>query len=343
LDRGPALAPVGPCRRGVPRPGPALPRLPDGRPDPLTPDAANAPKTLGGAGYEAWYVTANDGDGRGLWLRWTSFRPGRRSPVAPHAALWAFTFDRADPGRNIALKSTYPLTALELQRPFSVRLAGTELDLWGCRGRLAGARWDLRWESAEPEGFAFLDPRWQFISSVGNAGAQPRLRITGWVDSDAGRWDLRGAWGGQQHTWGSSHALEWNWGFAAGDWGWLDGATTRIRSRLGRVIAGTAVGSRLGDRRLEHNRPLTVLRSPAAMSPDGWRFAAGGLRLAVVPRREDLVGVRYDDPAGGSRVCYHTEVADLEVDLDGEVVRRPTAAAFEYASEAPLAGLPVRV
>jgi hypothetical protein len=68
--------------------------------------------------------------------------------------------------------------------------------------------------------------------------------------------------------------------------------------------------------------------------------------VEVRPRRSDLIGVTFHDPQGGSRVCYHTEVADLELRLTrGEEilarVRRPASAAFEYASESPVPGLPV--
>jgi hypothetical protein len=68
--------------------------------------------------------------------------------------------------------------------------------------------------------------------------------------------------------------------------------------------------------------------------------------VEVTPRRSDLIGVTYADPRGGSRVCYHTEVADLELRLTkgDEVVariRRPAATAFEYGTESPVPGLPV--
>jgi hypothetical protein len=54
------------------------------------------------------------------------------------------------------------------------------------------------------------------------------------------------------------------------------------------------------------------------------------------------------DPRGGTRVVYHTEVADLEMRLtqDDEVlarVRRAASAAFEYGSESPVPGLPVLI
>jgi hypothetical protein len=85
---------------------------------------------------------------------------------------------------------------------------------------------------------------------------------------------------------------------------------------------------------------------------DSWsaqaRLGPRRLHVEVAPRRSDLIGVTYSDPRGGSRVCYHTEVADLELRLTqgDEIlarVRRPAAAAFEYASESPVPGLPIMI
>jgi hypothetical protein len=86
------------------------------------------------------------------------------------------------------------------------------------------------------------------------------------------------------------------------------------------------------------------------MDADSWtaeaKLGPRRLHVAVTPRRSDLIGVTLADPRGGSRVVYHTEVADLELRLtqDDEVlarVRRPASAAFEYGSESPVAELPV--
>jgi hypothetical protein len=158
--------------------------------------------------------------------------------------------------------------------------------------------------------------------------------------------------GGQQHTWGTSHALGWNWGFASGPDFWLDGATSRVRSRLGRVLVGTAIGAQTGDHRFLFNGPVQVLRNRGPISPDAWKASAHlgdrSLHATVTPRREDLIGVTYADPRGGARFCYHTEVADLDLRLvrGSETlahVTRPAAAAFEYASETPLGGVPLTV
>ena len=87
-------------------------------------------------------------------------------------------------------------------------------------------------------------------------------------------------------------------------------------------------------------------RSRPRPGPRQARLGSRTLTAAIKPRREDLIGVTYTDPRGGARFCYHTEVADLEMRLiDGREkvaeVTRPASAAFEYASETPLAGVPL--
>lgn len=323
-------------------------------------DEANRPRCRDQAGtYEVWYLTVNQpAERRGFWLRYTTFNPGPTSDAEPHSALWAFAFHRDLPDRNQALKQRLPLEAVAYGDPFEIAIGDSRLGLQGCRGTLeaAGGRaaWDLAWTShAEP--FFFLEPRWQRLASAANVGAQPALEVSGWIDIGGERYELDRAPGGQQHTWGRRHALEWNWGFASGLGGrgdFVDGVSTRVRGPAGAPLGGTALGVRLGGRSLSLNSLPKTLRQSAQISPAGWDADVedGGLvaELAIRPRREDLVGVTYDDPAGGLRVCYHTEVADLELRLyEGrrEVAHEvhEAAAAFEYASQAPLAGLPPRL
>ncbi len=319
----------------------------------MNPNAANAARCQDRPGtYEAWYVTVNDGGGRGFWIRYTTLRPAAGIPADAHSALWAFAFDRNDPSSNWGAKALFPLDALQIEsQPFAIRLEGAVMTVGGCSGELqseiGSARWDLRWTSREPP-FAFLRPRWQGLSSVANIGAQPALTISGTLEVNGRTHRLDGAFGGQQHTWGTSHALSWNWGFASGRDFWVDGATSRVRSRLGRELVGTAMGAGAGEHRFIFNGPLQVLRNRGPISAEGWdaqaRIGDRVLRVSVKPRREDLIGVTYADPRGGERYCYHTEVADLDLRLTrrGETlarVTRPAGAAFEYATERPLPGL----
>ena len=321
-------------------------------------EAANTPRCQDRPGtYEAWYVTVSDpATRRGFWLRYTSLNPASGAGAEAHSALWAFAFDRDRPEANWGGRVIYPLGALRIsRRPFRLQLEGAALDRDGSAGQIhtegGSAAWDLRWESREPP-FPFLRPRWQALSSVANIGAQPALSVSGTVEVNGRAHRLDAAPGGQQHTWGSSHALEWNWGFASGADFWVDGATSRVRSRLSRVIVGTAVGARTGAHSFIFNGPVQVLRNRGPISPDGWRASARlgdrTLAVAITPRIEDLIGVTYDDPRGGHRYCYHTEVADLELRLTRATetlahIERPASAAFEYASETPLAGVPLTI
>ena len=321
-------------------------------------DAANAPRCQDRSGtYEAWYVTISDpASRRGFWIRYTTLNPASGITAEAHSAIWAFAFDRDHPEDNWGGKVTYPLHALQTSpQPFRLRLDGAVLGRDGCSGRVdterGSARWDLTWKSREPP-FPFLRPRWQGLSSVANIGAQPALMVSGTVEVNGRSYRLDAVPGGQQHTWGSSHALVWNWGFASGADFWVNGATSRVRSRFGRVLVGTAVGAQAADNRFLFNGPVRVLSNRGPISADGWNATAQlgdrMLRVAVTPRREDLIGVTYADPRGGARFCYHSEVADLELRLTRGTetlahIERPVAAAFEYASETPLAGVELTV
>ena len=322
-------------------------------------EAANAERCRNRTGrYEAWYVTVNDpSTRRGFWIRYTTLNPAPGTGIEPQAALWAFGFDHDDPSRNWGGRQVFPLSDMSSSsHPFRLGSNGAELGTGGCAGSLSSehgaARWQLEWTSREPAPFPFMNPRFQGISSVANIAAHPQLAVTGEIELDGRTHPLTGAFGGQQHTWGSRHALSWNWGFASGPDFWVDGVTSRVRSRLGRVVAGTALGALVAGEPFRHNGLRQVLSTPGTISADAWSAVAhvGDRRLEVDirPRREDLIGVTYTDPRGGSRYCYHSEVADLRVSFSREgrslaEIHRPAAAAFEYASDAPLEGVPLTI
>jgi hypothetical protein len=317
-------------------------------------DLANASRCQDRPGtYEAWYVTVNDRRGHGFWIRYTTLHPATGMSMESHSGLWVFAFDRNDPTANWGAKALSPLRALRIEsKPFAIRLEGATLTRDGCSGEVqsnrGNARWDLSWTSREPP-FPFLRPRWQGLSSVANIGAQPALAISGTIEINGRTHRLENAPGGQQHTWGSSHALSWNWGFASGPDFWLDGATSRVRSRFGRVLVGTAVGAGAVEHRFLFDHPLRILRNRGPISADAWdahaRLGDRVLSVSIRPRRDDLIGVAYADPQGGARFCYHTEVADLDLRLTDKNrtlahITQSGGAAFEYASELPLPGLP---
>ena len=319
-------------------------------------DAANAARCQDRTGtYEAWYVTVAEPERRrGFWIRYTTFNPARGVELEAHSAMWVFAFDHDDPSANWGAKVLFPLEDLQVQkRPFLLRLNDALLVHNGCSGQIhserGSASWNLRWDSRDVP-FPIPQPQWQMLSSVGNIGSQPALRVSGTIEINGKAHHLERAPGGQQHTWGSSHALEWNWGFASGDDFWFDGASSRVRSKLGRVLHTTALGAHTREHRFLFNGLVQMLSNRGPISPDGWtaqaRLGHRVLNVSVTPRREDLIGVAYSDPGGGTRFCYHTEVADLRLrlargDQPLAIINRPAAAAFEYASEEPVPGLSV--
>src|ERR1700730_11654024 len=246
----------------------------------MNPDAANAARCQDRPGtYEAWYVTINEPTRReGFWIRYSTLNPAPGAAAEAHSALWVFAFDHYDPASNWGTKAVFPLHALRVGgRPFAIRLQGATLERTGCSGEVhterGSARWELRWESREPP-FPFLRPRWQMLSSVANIGAQPALTVSGTIEINGRVHRLEGAPSGQQHTWGSSHAWARNWGFAAGTDFWSDGANSRVRSRFGRVLVGTAIGAKSGREVFAFNGPVQVLRNRGPISPDAWTARA---------------------------------------------------------------------
>jgi len=319
-------------------------------------DATNATRSRSRTGtYEAWYLSVADPARRqGCWIRYTSFNPARGVQDEAHSALWAFYFDHEDPGSNWGAKASFPLKEMQVRsRPFVLRIGGALLAHDGCSGEVHSERgtisWDLRWDSRERP-FPFLQPPWHAISSFANIASQPALKVSGTIGLNDRQVHLEHVPGGQGHTWGTRHALEWNWGYASGPDFWIAGGRSRARSRLGVELVGTAVGTHIRDNRFLLNGLFNVLGTRGPIAADSWtaeaRLGARRLHVEVTPRRADLIGVTYADPRGGSRVCYHTEVADLKLRLtQGDQVlarvRRPASAAFEYAAESPVPGLPV--
>jgi hypothetical protein len=321
-------------------------------------EAANAARYRGRTGaYEAWYVTVSDPAKRlGFWIRYTSFNPAPGVEAEAHSALWGFYFDHENPSANWGAKASFPLSSLQFQsRPFVLRIDDALLVRNGCSGEIESERgkmsWDLRWDSRERP-FPFLRPPWHMLSSVANIGVQPAIKVSGRIEVNGKPVYLEHAPGGQHHTWGTQHALEWNWGFASGDDFWVAGATSRVRSRLGPELIGTPVATHARQQRFIFNDPVHVLGTRGPIAPESWtaqaKLGSRQLHVAVTPRPSDLIGVTMPDPRGGSRVIYHTEVADLElrVTQHDEVlarVRRPASAAFEYGSESPVPGLSVLI
>jgi len=335
------------------------------------PSAPNAMRWSGAPGhYEVWYVSLTDrGSGCGAWLRFTLLAPAAERSDAPTCALWLMAMDPADPSANLGRKRTFPIAELRATAaPFGLELAGASLSDHGSTGAFDDVRWDLRW-TPTLGAYHHVHP---LLSAVGAARTElvlphPDLAIEGTLELRGRTLELAGTRGGQAHLWGSKHARRWAWAhcndFESAGGGraaetFIDGVSVVV-PRLGREVGpSTPVVGRVLGRDLESISPLRVLANASRFTATSWSFTAraGDLRVTgeVDARRDDLVGVTYEDPDGERAYCYNSEVATMRLHVWErprraaawslrETLVAPGRAHFEFAQREPLPDLPLLV
>jgi hypothetical protein len=312
--------------------------------------------------YEGYYVAFNQPEsGRGYWIRYSMVAPADtgREPVAQ---VWFMRTDRGTEPRNRALRTTFPIRALETSTgPFTLQIESNRLTMDGCTGTLSGAGgevgWDLRFESMLP-GIA-PTPEWGARMATCYLEPHPLLKLTGAITENGAETKIDGWLGEQAHVFGARHSQRWHW------------AECKHLGAAGRAFTGVAAWPRLpggersitslylelnDGRRLLKNRTLQLFKAKTAHSPTGWEFDGeyGRQRLegVITPHPEDLIGVTYHDPSGQPVYCYHSELADLTLryytrgSASGgwklqEEITAPGSSAFEYGCNEPLDGVPL--
>ncbi len=316
-------------------------------------DDANAPRWRPGtrAGhYESWFQRANHPSRpEAFWIRHTLFAPKGR-PEAAVGELWAVHFA---PDRTTAVKEVHPLAACRFAKQgLDVRIGAARLS----DGKLSGGatlgdhriEWDLRWSKADRP--LLLLPERLYSGPFPKAKAlvpAPNARYEGELRIDGERLEVGGWPGSHNHNWGTKHTDEYAWGQVAGfdeaPEAFLELSTARLRLGPVRTPWLTPLVLRLDG--VEH-RLSGVLR--AALRNRGhydqaslrWRFSASGggaqVEGVIDASAEQFVGLPYDNPPGGRKICLNTKVARcvLDVRRAGRSRRlRSTRAAFEILSD----------
>lgn len=308
--------------------------------------------------YEGWFVAFNNPtEGAGYWIRYSMVAPtdaGRE----PFAQTWLMRTDRGRPTPNRALRTTFPIEQLiTTNQPFGVDVAGNRLAEDGCSGSLqdeAGTvSWNLRFEALLP-GFT-PTPEWGARIATCFQEPQPLIRVSGEVTEDGRTRTVEGWLGEQAHVFGAKHSDRWHWAECK-------------HLGAGRAFTGVAAWPRLPPRTItslallggtpsvKRTGTLDLFKPVTQHSPEGWEFDAEYSRERlwgrVTPAPEDLIGITYHDPSGRPVYCYHSELADFSLryyrrasagsawSLEEELTA-PGAAAFEYGSTTPLAGIPL--
>ncbi|MFO1462921.1 MAG: tocopherol cyclase family protein [bacterium] len=310
--------------------------------------------------YEVYFLICHVPElGRAFWLRYSLLAP-RRGFGPPSASVWAVAFrDQAGIG-PIAVKETVTAEQATVDRDIFFFQAG-ESAIYnnGARGRVASGGHELRWDlqflpneaslALYPASFYRLPfPKTKYLSPNWS------VRVSGEVWVDGERLRLQEAPGSQSHLWGSEHAERWAWshcnafGEDAGAVFEALSGQIRVGKKLLRPL--TALCLRLGDgKTLRFNRLSQLLFNQSRYSPAAWELEGhrGHYRLkaSLVSRPVEMAGVTYTDPGGGKLYCYHSESADLRVQLfetgrggDKRLIdlHAPRLASFEVVERTPL-------
>ena len=326
--------------------------------------------------YEVYFVEVQDPDERtGLWVRYTLKAPSRRGkPVVME--LWAVAFDREDPGKNRAHKLTVPIEEAEIsQDGFRVAIRDALIHQQGCVGSLgtgdARISWDLRWDSGEtlthypsPRMYkSRVFPKTKVISPHFD------LRAHGHYTLGDTTYTLDGVPGQQSHVWGSQHAHRWIWAHC----NTFEGSDAVFEGLTAQVRLGPIAAPALNMFALRYQGQLRVFNQPAELTrlnesrtepvvdttdyyPVSKWIVGGGddelrFRAVIWSEADHYVGVEYEDPDGSPRVCCHSKVACMRLEIlryegfnwrvaDTLVSK---SAALEFAGREPDPRIPVMV
>src|SRR5437763_1097908 len=264
-------------------------------------------------GYESWYLKASHPtEPLGIWIRYTTHeRPGE----AEKGSLWCTLFG-PEPR---AAKVTPGPEALARGGGAFIRIGDSTFAEGRVTGAALEARWDLSFESREPE-LRHLPKSWMYTARIPRTklvSPYPAPPFSGNVTFGDRTVALDGWPGMVGHNWGSEHAERWIWlngsSFGGeGDDTWLDVAIGRIKvgpwttpwvangvvSLRGERIPVGGLGKR-GTKGDEHT--------------DHCRFTFPGVEGEVSAPRERFVGWVYADPDGSEHNVVNCSIASMSI------------------------------
>ena len=293
-------------------------------------------------GYESYFLRATEpSGGRGFWIRYTVHRgPGR----PPRGSLWFTYFDAAAPA-PVAAKAT--LDDPRAEAGSWIRIGDAAADEGGARGAIetrdAGVSWELSLSGAQL--FPHLSRPWMYDAPLPRTkpvSVHPSARFSGTLVIDERVVAVDGWPGMVGHNWGSEHAERWIWlhgtGLGGDEGAWLDVVLARLKigpattpwSGFGGLCLDGEV-HRLGG--LSRTRSTRVSERPDRL--DLWMTGPSVQvhgRVSAPPHQ--VVGWVYADPDGSEHHVAHCSIADLELDVEGQVhpmrtLRAAGVAAYE--------------
>jgi hypothetical protein len=276
--------------------------------------------------YESYFVRANHpSEPKAFWIRYTLFCPRGRSQLAV-GQLWAIYFD-GQSSEHIAIKQSVPFESCSFSaQTLDVRIGDctlSERDLSG--SAVSGNReiaWSLAYRGAGPP--VFLLPLALYSKGFPKAKALtgiPLADFEGTLNVNGKSVPIKGWRGSQNHNWGLRHTDRYAWGQVAGFEGcpdaFLECSTAKLRICPLWTPWLTNLVLRVPGREFRLNSLTQALRNRASYRCFEWNIAAqsGGIKVEInfAANSDMVVGLMYDDPPGGGRVCLNTKLAACSV------------------------------
>jgi len=306
--------------------------------------------------YESYFLRANHPQRPlAFWIRYTIFNP-RGQPEGAIGELWAVYSD-GETGCITAAKQAFPIQQCYFSRTgLDVRIGEATLVDGALQGRASSDKHALRWllEYSSNQSPLLLLPETYYDRNFPKAKAlvgSPGALFHGMLSVVGEEIDIDGWIGSQNHNWGSKHTDLYAWGQVAGfedePEAFLELSTARVKIGSLWLPWMTLIVLRLEGEEYSLNGLLQALRAIGRFDYgkgkiSSWIFDSHieSVRIhgEITASSSSFVGLRYNNPPGGQKICLNTKLARCEVNLErlGSSPRRlctENRAAFEILTE----------
>ncbi len=311
--------------------------------------------------YESWFSRANHPTRPlALWTRYTVFCP-RGAPERAVGQTWAIWFD-GERDRRVAVREDTPIDACHFAaRGLDVRVGDAILSEGVLRGSARRGPHRVAWDLSYGGGSApiLLLPEAFYARSfpkTKSVTASPGVRFSGLFEVDGEAHAIDGWPGSQNHNWGTSQTDAYAWaqvaGFDGHEESFLECITGRVALVPGlplRSPPSTLVVLRHEGETYALNGPLDALRARARYDVGRLHVAARhgevAIDVEVSAEPRSFVGLTYDDPPGGTKICHNTKLARAVVSLRSRgrriVLESAHRAALEVVADGAADGVPI--
>jgi len=276
--------------------------------------------------YESYFQRANHPERPlAFWIRYTVFSPKGR-PGDAVGELWAIYFD-GERNSVTAVKQVVPIRDCRFaQQGLDVRMGEASLTAGLFEGRAHSGgnalQWDLRYIGDEPP--LLLLPESFYARGFPKAKAlvgTPNAVFDGTLSVNGAAVDVRGWVGSQNHNWGSKHTDSYAWGQVAGfdsaPHAFLECSTARLKFGPFWTPPLTLVVLRLENEEIRLNSLAQAFRAHGEFDLVSWRFDTRTprvhLRGSIQAPKSLFVGLTYNNPPGGTKICLNTKLAACEL------------------------------